>query len=312
MSEPCVLLVEDEDIVAGFIEHTLAGNRLDVIRTADAESAWQKLEGNSDGFGTILLDRQLPGMDGMSLLRKIKGHTGLRDIPVVMETAVDDAESIREGLAAGAYYYLTKPLQPKLLLAVVNAALAQHRQAAELGKAVREANNALSYIESGTFRYRTLAGARELASSLAHCYPDPQRVVTGLQELLVNAVEHGNLGISYAEKTRLILDGLWADEIERRLVQPEYRDRTVTVILSKDTENITLTIRDQGAGFYWQKYLKFDPERALDPNGRGIAMARMMSFDTLEYQGNGNTVITIIICAPNSGVGQQFSDGKLS
>lgn len=294
MNEPCILLVEDEDIVAGFIEHTLAGNHLDVVRTADAESAWQKLEGDNAGFGTILLDRQLPGMDGMSLLHKIKGHPGLLDIPVVMETAVDDAESIRDGLAAGAYYYLTKPLQPKLLLAVVNAALAQHRQSTELRKAVREAGNALSYIESGTFRYRTLEDARELASSLAHCYPDTQRVAVGLQELLVNAIEHGNLGISYAEKTQLILDGQWADEVERRLALPEYRDRTAIAILSKDAENIILTIRDQGAGFDWQKYLEFDPERAFDPNGRGITMARMMSFDTVEYQGNGNTVTTKI------------------
>jgi anti-sigma regulatory factor (Ser/Thr protein kinase) len=63
------------------------------------------------------------------------------------------------------------------------------------------------------------------------------------------------------------------------------------VILARDAGGITLTIRDEGDGFAWQKYLDFDPERAFDPNGRGIAMARMMSFDAVEYQGNGNTVV---------------------
>jgi hypothetical protein len=52
-----------------------------------------------------------------------------------------------------------------------------------------------------------------------------------------------------------------------------------------------MTIQDEGDGFDWQKYLDFDPERAFDPHGRGIAMARMMSFDALEYQGKGNTVV---------------------
>lgn len=297
MSTCRVLLVEDEDIVAGFIEHTLANNRFNVTRTADAETAWQKLESHGADFGAILLDRQLPGMDGMALLRRIKNNPNLRNIPVIMETSIDDSDSIQEGLIAGAYYYLTKPLQPKLLLAVVNAALAQHRQYTDSQTTTRNVAKALHPLESGSFRYRTLIEAHELACGLAQACPDPQRAVMGLQELLVNAVEHGNLGVSYAEKTRLVIDNQWSDEIERRLAKPEYRDRAVTVSLVKDAENITLTIRDQGEGFEWRKYLEFDPERAFDPNGRGIAMAKMMSFDAIEYQGNGNTVTVKIICA---------------
>jgi hypothetical protein len=45
-------------------------------------------------------------------------------------------------------------------------------------------------------------------------------------------------------------------------------------------------------GFDWQKYLEISPERAYDPNGRGIAMARMISFDSVEYRGLGNEVVT--------------------
>ena len=119
-------------------------------------------------------------------------------------------------------------------------------------------------------------------------------MVLGLQELLTNAVEHGNLGISYADKTRLVLENRWADEVERRLAQPGWGRRTVTVTLSREAGDITLTIQDEGDGFDWRKYLEFDPERAFDPHGRGIAMARMMSFDALDYQGNGNTVVVKI------------------
>jgi len=291
MSGYRVLLVEDDDIVAELIQFVLSEHGLEVTWKPDAEAGWKELESGGAGFGAILLDRQLPGMDGMTLLRKIKEQPNLRDIPVIMETSEDSIESIREGLAAGAYYYLTKPMQPELLLAVVDAALAQFKQWVESQAGAHEASGALLSLEYGVFRCRTLAESRDLASGLARGCPEPKRVVLGLQELLTNAVEHGNLGISYADKTRLLLENRWVDEVERRQSLPGCGQRTVTVTLERDAAGINLTIRDEGDGFEWRKYLDFDPERAFDPHGRGIAMARMMSFDSLEYQGNGNTVV---------------------
>ncbi|WP_255573591.1 hypothetical protein [Deefgea tanakiae] len=41
--------------------------------------------------------------------------------------------------------------------------------------------------------------------------------------------------------------------------------------------------------------MEFSPDRAFDPHGRGISMARMMSFDSLEYQGNGNEVLVRVL-----------------
>lgn len=59
-------------------------------------------------------------------------------------------------------------------------------------------------------------------------------------------------------------------------------------------DRVEFTIRDQGDGFDWSKYLDFSPERAFDTHGRGIALARKLSFDSFEYLGNGNTVIAAI------------------
>ena len=49
-------------------------------------------------------------------------------------------------------------------------------------------------------------------------------------------------------------------------------------------------IEDQGEGFDWRKYLEISPERAFHTHGRGIAMSRMLCFDSLEYVGKGNEV----------------------
>ena len=69
------------------------------------------------------------------------------------------------------------------------------------------------------------------------------------------------------------------------------------IFLHNITGYIVGTDFEQGKGFDWSKFLSFDPDRAFDPNGRGIAMARTMSFSSLEYQGCGNVVVARIKCA---------------
>ena len=55
-----------------------------------------------------------------------------------------------------------------------------------------------------------------------------------------------------------------------------------------------MTIADQGQGFDWQSYVEFSPERVFDLHGRGIAMSKALSFDSLEYCGNGSKVIATV------------------
>ena len=68
----------------------------------------------------------------------------------------------------------------------------------------------------------------------------------------------------------------------------------VRVRVERHFDRLEFTVVDEGAGFDWQRYVEFDPDRAGDPNGRGIAMARMLSFASLEYRGNGNTAVATI------------------
>jgi len=292
-----ILAVEDESIVAEVIRTILFESGYTVTVVGDAESAWAALKADPR-IELVLLDRGLPGMDGLTLLKQMKADAELRHLPVVVQTAFDDVRSISEGLAAGAYYYLSKPPQPGLLLAVIQAALEQRRAAALIEGTLAETVQALQFLQEGTFRFRTIVQAQNLAQSLARACPDPGRDVLGLQELLINAVEHGNYGLSYADKSRLMADGLWHQELDRLAQEPVLGQRQVTVRLSRTAQRLSLTIQDEGAGFDWNEYLDFSPERAFDLHGRGIAMARLNSFDFLEYQGNGNTVTVGIDLMP--------------
>ncbi|MDO9065432.1 MAG: ATP-binding protein, partial [Sulfuricella sp.] len=149
-------------------------------------------------------------------------------------------------------------------------------------------------LRQAEFDFRTLQEAKDLALWLADASLDPGRTVNGYSELLINAVEHGNLGITYAEKGQLLREGRWADEVESRLKNPLYSERLVKVVMEKTASSCIVTIADQGSGFDWQKYIGFSPERAFDLHGRGIAMSKAMSFDGLEYLGNGNTVVATV------------------
>lgn len=70
------------------------------------------------------------------------------------------------------------------------------------------------------------------------------------------------------------------------------------VRFERSPEFPAFTIQDQGAGFNWTPFIYLGPKRLLDPNGRGIAVAKMLSFDGLEYLGSGNAVKVTIERTP--------------
>ena len=256
--------------------------------------AWEMLEAQPDRFHAVLLDRIMPEMDGMEVLRKMKQHPVLSQIPVIMQTAASTHQQTLEGLQAGAYYYLAKPFEKATLQAIVDAAVRDHISYLEVRQDLRRTTTTMRLLDSGTFRFKTPEEAKNLAMLLAHAYPDANRVVTGILELTLNAIEHGNLNIGYKEKSRLIEEEQLDSEIERRLSDPLYSSREATAQFVRRPDTLSLHISDQGKGFEWQKYLNFDPDRAFDTHGRGIAMANKLSFDTIEYRGNGNQVITVL------------------
>ncbi len=54
------------------------------------------------------------------------------------------------------------------------------------------------------------------------------------------------------------------------------------------------SIRDQGSGFDPEQYLEIDPKRVFDAHGRGIAMARLLSFDDLSYEDGGRCAVATV------------------
>ena len=294
-SSPVVLVVDDEELNLELISEYLRETEIQTFAVESGEQAMDLLRCSPDLFSAVLLDRMLPGLDGLQVLNQIKSDQQLSMLPVIMQTASDSKQSMLEGLQAGAYYYLTKPYDRQTLLAIVRTAVNDYRTYRQLQENVKQTATTLKMMNRGRFTYRTLEEGRSLAALLAHVCDDPDHVVLGLTELMVNAVEHGNLGIGYDEKSRLNACGGWEAEIVSRLNRPEHTNKRVIVEFERSENTVVFAILDEGDGFEWQKYIEISPDRALDSHGRGIAVANSVSFDRIEYQGSGNQVCVTVV-----------------
>ncbi len=113
-----------------------------------------------------------------------------------------------------------------------------------------------------------------------------------LREMIINAIEHGNLGISFREKSKAMLDDSYFDFVARKRCEPCYRDRRVTVSYSVEEERIVYVITDEGDGFDHKKVMgdnSRDANRHMLAHGRGISMAKNI-FDAVRYNKKGNQV----------------------
>jgi len=304
MTKPRILIVDDDWFITNFLEGILGRAGYDLTLASDGETALDLLA-SREPFDTVLLDRQMVKVGGMEVLKQMKRSERLRDIPVVIETGLDREEDVNEGLKAGALYYLTKPLDPRLVLQVVAAATEDYATRRRLWAEMDGTRSAMERLRAGIFQYQTLQQCYDLTALLAKAAPDPKRVVTGLSELMINALEHGNLGITYADKSALIDNENWTAEILRLQDLPEHRAKWVTVTVRRTPTMTRFRIQDQGAGFDWPEYQEHNLDRLYDNHGRGILLAKFQAFDRVEYFGDGSTVVaTVGAAASTSGAGR--------
>ena len=288
-----ILIVDDQDYSIQIILGFLKNSNYTLHTARDGEEAWKLLSESPVTYSAVLLDRLMPRLDGIGLL---KSHPDLNQIPVIFQTSLTKEDEIIEGIEAGAYYYLNKPLKKNILKTIVKAAVSDYELHRSLAKQALEMTDVLRFLKNGEFEFRTLEEGNQLAMQLAGYCNESETVVVGLWELIVNAIEHGNLGISYEEKSRLNENEQLETEINRLLDLPENMSKRVTIKVEKTVDEIHFTIQDQGEGFDWESYMNFSPKRVFDSHGRGIAMANNFYFDHIEYQGSGNRVLAVVKC----------------
>lgn len=162
MSAEKILIVDDEAGMQRLLSRVLERQGYETLTVGSAADALQLIE--SDSFDLVLTDIQMPGMNGLELLREIKAFDP--SLPIIVVTAYGTVESAVESLRAGAYDYITKPFETDEIKLTVAKAFERERLLAE-NRYLHEELEA-KYRFSGIIgSSQVMADVFEMASSVA-------------------------------------------------------------------------------------------------------------------------------------------------
>src|SRR6056297_2936911 len=153
-----ILVVDDEPNIVELISFNLEKEGYEVARAFDGEEAWRLLR--EESFDMILLDIMMPGLDGMSLCRRIRER---QDTPIMMISAkIEEFDKVL-ALELGADDYMTKPFSVRELVARVKAILRRSQEAAGPGDGDRIAYGELVLLPA---EHKFQKGGRDVALTL--------------------------------------------------------------------------------------------------------------------------------------------------
>jgi len=121
MPQPKILIVDDEPFNVDYLEQELEELNYETIAAVNGQEALEKIQAEQPDL--VLLDIMMPIMDGFAVLERVKANPRLRDIPIIIISAMNDLESVVKGIKQGAEDYLPKPFEPTLLQARIAASL---------------------------------------------------------------------------------------------------------------------------------------------------------------------------------------------
>ncbi len=250
----------------------------------------------------VVTDLQMPGMDGLELVRALRGRYPL--VPVVLMTAHGSEEIAVQALEQGAASYVSKARLAENLAETVHHVLA-------MASANRRHDKLLHRLHRSTWTFvldndpaliSPLVDYLQQQVALLNFCDEAGRVRLGiaLQEALINALVHGNLEISSETLHRAQIDD--PDLIRRRSNEPAYRDRKIRVFAEFSTDTARFIIRDDGPGFDHRRHVEM--LAPLDSEGgRGLVLMRAF-MDEVSFSAAGNEVTMTRHCDQEDQAGQ--------
>ena len=112
-----VLTVDDSASIRQMVSFTLKSAGYEVVEAVDGMDGLEKAKGKS--FNLVLTDQNMPRMDGLSLIKTLRGMPAYRSVPILMLTTESSDTMKSQGRAAGATGWLVKPFDPQKLIEVV-------------------------------------------------------------------------------------------------------------------------------------------------------------------------------------------------
>lgn len=112
-----ILAVDDSASMRQMVSFTLKNAGFKVVEAVDGQDAWEKA--STRDFDLVLTDQNMPGLDGLTLTRKLREHPRFKTTPILILTTESSDQMKQAGRAAGATGWLVKPFDPNKLIEVI-------------------------------------------------------------------------------------------------------------------------------------------------------------------------------------------------
>lgn len=284
-----ILIVEDDPISRRNMTDILMSKNHTLYTAENGKIGFKSFRKHQPEL--VFTDIQMPEMNGLELLQAIRNEDN--ETIVIVNTAFGSEQYAIQALRLGANNYLPKPYRITDIMDMIE----KYDQIIQNRHSISEL--ASSYIEHH-FKLEInsqLKDSHQIAENLtrlsASAFPKPEQmgIKLGLIELITNAIEHGNLEITYEEKAQNMKEGpeIFQEFYESRL-RTSRSKRNVYIEFKQKRNKYTWKITDEGKGFNWKDIPDpTKPDTLETLNGRGIFLCQF-HFDEVNYIGNGNTV----------------------
>jgi len=239
----------------------------------------------------VITDIRMPKMDGLELLNVIRKIS--KDVIIIFITGHGNEEIALRALELGANNYLKKPIdlsEIRRILQNYSSILEKRTTQANISDLVRERSIEIE-IESDITMVQALSSYLVQKTGNIFDSKEKIRIELGLTELLMNAIEHGNWGISCEEKNKALLSNTINDLFASKLENLAFKNKKVNIKYLQNGKYAEWIITDEGLGFNWKVNLSSvnNYQNNVSGSGRGIYLIKMQ-FDDVEYNDKGNVV----------------------
>ncbi len=288
--ELCLVVINSTGSAQGKIDEQLQRLGFGLIHIREDLAALDDLDRYAANADAVLLDWRCEAEKSYQFADALARKCAEVGLPVLTLAASSRAHDIQLALEAGLSNLLSMPCQLADLKAAVET-LGRHGRAAQ-EPASGDMDDAFTLLDNCRFRFRTPEDVDKLVPLIARMFPRPERAASGIAELMMNAIEHGNLEIGHERKADWVARRVYQNELLKRLHTPPYSTRWAEVIITRRADGVMIVIMDEGCGFCWQNFIGAADERkcASDTEAGGIAKAQRDSFDDIRFNHLGNQV----------------------
>ncbi len=283
-----ILIIDDEEAIRNVLKIALTKKGYAVTEADNGKKGLELFKQKRPEI--VLTDVMMPEMTGLEFTRFLSEMNA--DTDVIVMTGYGTEDVVIEALHAGASNYIKKPIAFEDLFAIIDRITLKRKNK----KLVEPAKDAVVFERKDLVignDLSTVWGAVNqllfnLHSGIDRNIVEGMRI--GLYEIIINAIEHGNLDITYEEKSQAQRNNSYVQLLQDRKNRADEEGKKVHISSTYDCEWLIIQIKDDGKGFDYKSLpVARSPETTLATHGRGIFLTSLY-FDSLNFIEPGNAV----------------------